>query len=208
MNIVIVDDDSLVRSALSTIIKAQNINILATGSNGNDAIKLYFDLNPDILLMDIRMDNKTGIEAAEEILAKDADAKILFLTTFEDDEYIVKAIKLGTKGYILKQNFENIVPALNAVYSSQSVFGETIINRIPELLSSVSFKDCKKYNLNDKDIQMIKLVADGLSNKEIANKLCFSEGTIRNYLSDIMERLNLKSRTALVAFYYNNLNSR
>lgn len=92
---------------------------------------------PDVMLMDIRMQGMTGLEAAEKILAKYPDAKILLLTTFSDDEYIVKAISLGAKGYILKQAFESIAPALRAVNNGQTVFGTQIMDRIPHLLSLI-----------------------------------------------------------------------
>ncbi len=206
MNIVIVDDDILVCNSLKTIVTSGNIDVMGIGHSYDDAISLYNKYKPDILLMDIRMGNdKTGLDAAQEILNNDANAKILFLTTFLDDEYILKAIRIGAKGYILKQDFENLIPALNAVYCNQSVFGSDITKKIPELVvksANVSHKEC---NLDKKDIEIITLIAKGLSNKEISEKLFLSEGTIRNYISLIMEKLALKSRTQLVIYYYNNI---
>ena len=110
MNIIIVDDDNLVSLSLKTILEAQkNIKVIAIGKNGNDAIELYKTYLPDILLMDIRMDVMNGLEATEKILENYPQAKILLLTTFSDDEYIIKAIQLGAKGYILKQAFETTI---------------------------------------------------------------------------------------------------
>ena len=136
MNIVIIDDDQLVALSLQTILESnENIHVAATGSNGEEAVKLYDELTPDVILMDIRMGNMNGLEASESIISAHPDARILLLTTFSDDEYIIKALSLGAKGYILKQNFESIAPAVIAVYNGQTVFGEEIVGKLPELLS-------------------------------------------------------------------------
>ena len=118
MNIIIVDDDSLVAGALKTILEINpDINITATGSDGQEACELYRRYQPDILLMDIRMKNMSGLEASALILKEFPDARILLLTTFSDDEYIIKALRLGAKGYLLKQDYASILPALRAVFS-------------------------------------------------------------------------------------------
>lgn len=205
MRVLVVDDDSLVAISLKTILEAdENIEVVALGHDGLEAISLYNEYKPDILLMDIRMKTMTGLEAAETILKENKEAKILFLTTFSDDEYIVKALNLGAKGYILKQDFESIVPALKAVMSGQSVFGSDIIDKLPVLMQSKEEFDYSKYDINEKEQQIIELVATGLSNKEIAEKICLSEGTIRNYISLILEKLYLRDRTQLAVFYYKN----
>lgn len=110
MKILIVDDDKLVCASLKTILEAEKeIEVVGTGNTGQQAVDLYLKLKPDVLLMDIRMDGMTGIEAAEIIMEKEKKARILFLTTFSDNDYIAKAFQIGAKGYILKQNFESIV---------------------------------------------------------------------------------------------------
>ena len=125
MNVVIIDDDQLVALSLQTILEAcDDIQVSATGGSGADAIRLYEEYQPDVLLMDIRMENINGLEASETIMASHPDARILLLTTFSDDEYIIKALSIGAKGYILKQNFESIAPAVKAVYNGQTVFGD------------------------------------------------------------------------------------
>ncbi|RKI38862.1 DNA-binding response regulator [bacterium D16-51] len=203
MNIIIVDDDFLVTAALKTILEAsKKVTVLATGTDGEDAVSLYWKHQPDILLTDIQMKKKSGLEATEEILSDFPDAKILLLTTFSDDEYIVKALKLGAKGYLLKQDYESILPALEAVGSGQSVFGTEIVSKIPELLQPSSSFDYSVYGINEKELGIIQFVADGYSNKEIASKLFLSEGTVRNYLSTILEKLELRDRTQLAVFYY------
>ncbi|MBQ8435336.1 MAG: response regulator transcription factor [Oscillospiraceae bacterium] len=204
MNIIVVDDDNLVAISLKTILEASGeVTVLDIGNSGEDAVRLYEIHKPDILLMDIRMGGMTGIEAGEIILKKYSDAKILYLTTFSDDEYIVKALQLGTKGYILKQNFECIVPALRTVMEGQTVFGDDVINRLPSLMQKQSGIDYEKYDINEKEKEIIELIAEGLSNKEIAAELFLSEGTVRNYLSSILEKLELRDRTQLAVVYYN-----
>lgn len=203
INIIIIDDDFLVTASLKTILEATGrVHVLATGNDGTDAISLYRQYQPDILLTDIQMKEKSGLEATEAIRKEFPDAKILLLTTFSDDEYIVHALKLGAKGYLLKQDYESILPALEAVASDQNVFGTEIISKIPELLQHTSGFDYSVYDINEKEFGIIQLIADGLSNKEIASKLCLSEGTVRNYLSTILEKLDLRDRTQLAVFYY------
>ncbi|MFP4697319.1 MAG: response regulator transcription factor [Eubacteriales bacterium] len=206
MKIVIVDDDILVSSSLKTIIEAnEGFEVLAIGNSGEDAIRLYKEYQPDILLMDIRMGEMSGLEAAGEILKTFTKAKILFLTTFVDDEYIITALKIGAKGYILKQDYNSIIPALNAVCSGQNVFGEEIINKLPSVISNQGNKEYKDYGVLDKEFEIITLISKGLSNKEIAKELYLSEGTVRNYISIILEKLQLRDRTQLAIFYFNNL---
>jgi len=203
MNIIIADDDFLVTTALKTILEASGqVTVLGTGTDGTDAVKLYRKYKPDILLTDIQMKTKSGLEATEEILKDFPDARILLLTTFSDDEYIVKALKLGAKGYLLKQDYESILPALRAVASGQTVFGTEIISKIPELIKNTDTFDYAVYGISEKEFSIIRLVADGYSNKEIASELFLSEGTVRNYLSTILEKLNLRDRTQLAVFYY------
>jgi DNA-binding NarL/FixJ family response regulator len=203
MKIVIVDDDKLVGISLKTIIEAEpGIEVTGVGLNGKEAVSLYNEKKPDILLMDIRMDVMTGLEAGEAILKTYPDARILFLTTFADDEYIIRALKMGAKGYVLKQNFESIVPSLKAVYSGQTVFGEDVIAKIPSLIQVEGKTDLSGWGVSEKESAIIELIAEGLSNKEIAGRLYLSEGTVRNSISVILEKLQLKGRTQLAIFYY------
>ena len=127
----------------------------------------------------------------------------MFLTTFSDDEYIIKALKLGAKGYLIKQNFESILPALHAVESGQSVFGSEIVTKLPELMQSGDKFDFAARGVSPRELDIISLVAKGLSNKEIAEALFLSEGTVRNYLSAVLDKLELRDRTQLAVFYFN-----
>lgn len=203
-NLIIVDDDNLVCQALNLIVNASdNINVIATGNNGHDAVNLYRTHKPDVILMDIRMGDFTGLDAADEILKNDKDAKILFLTTFADEEYIARALRLGAKGYLLKQNFDSIVPSIIAVMNGQRVFGDEIISKLPDIYST-SIPNFSNYGLTERETEVVTKIAEGLSNKEISDILFLSEGTIRNYISVILEKLNLRDRTQIAIFYYKN----
>ncbi|MFD2694906.1 response regulator [Sporolactobacillus shoreicorticis] len=206
MNVLIVDDDRLVSSSLKTILEADPmVHVSSVGNSGSEAVALYHKLCPDILLMDIRMDGMTGIDAAKILLEEDSKAKILFLTTFSDDDYIVEALRIGAKGYILKQNFESIVPALKAVFSGQVVFGDAIVSKFPSLMKPKEQPNFSRFKLSERELAIIEHVANGKSNREIAQKLFLSEGTVRNYISIILEKLALRDRTQLAIFYYKHL---
>jgi DNA-binding NarL/FixJ family response regulator len=205
MRVVIVDDDKLVCAALKTILEAEaDISVAGVGHNGKEALELYHSLKPDILLMDIRMEPMTGLEAGDAILKIEPKAKILFLTTFSDDEYVIKALRIGAKGYIIKQNFECLVPSLKAIYMGQSVFGDDIVSKIPAIINPSKKADFSAFGITEKELEIIGVVAEGLSNKEIAAKLHLSEGTVRNSLTIILEKMNLRDRTQLAVFYYKN----
>lgn len=197
MNIIIVDDDHLVVNSLKTIVESSGINVLGLGYSGAEAIDLFLKHKPDIILMDIRMKDMTGIEATREILKLDSSAKILLITTFQDDEYIREALSLGCKGYILKQNIDSIIPSINAVYSGNMVFDSKIVSSI----KAYREKDIEG-ELSDREMEILRLVANGLNNKEIASSLYLSEGTIRNYISTMLDKLGLRDRTQLAIYYY------
>ena len=178
------------------------IKVDAIGNDGSEAVTLYEQHVPDVLLMDIRMVTMSGIEAAEQILAKHKNAKILFLTTFSDDEYIVKALKIGAKGYLLKQDYDSILPALKAVFIGQSVFGSDVVTKLPDLMQKKKEFPYEKYQLTKKEYELLSMVAEGLSNKEIADAMFLGEGTVRNYLSNLLLKLDVRDRTQAAIFYY------
>lgn len=213
IKILLVDDDPLVRSSLKIIIEAdENLCIVGLGGDGDEAIRLYGELLPDVLLMDIRMTPRDGLDAGEQILARHPMARILYLTTFADDAYIIKALRMGARGYILKQDFESIVPSLRAISAGQSVFGDTIMARVPTLIGSkmntaLPADDSDRpirFDIRDKELELVRLVAEGLNNKEIAACVYLSEGTVRNQISVILEKLGLRDRTQLAIFYFKN----
>lgn len=204
MRIVIIDDDPLVAQALRTILQADpDVHVVAIGNDGDQALSLYQEYLPDILLMDIRMKHVTGLTAGENILQVFPAARIFFLTTFADDEYIIKALRMGAKGYLLKQDFSSIVPSLKTVLAGQSVFGKDIIARLPLFTAKkpVENVSLSKFGITPKEISVLSLIAEGCSNREISDQLFVSEGTVRNSISVLLEKLNLKSRTQLAIFY-------
>ncbi|WP_016896834.1 response regulator [Aerococcus viridans] len=214
MKILLVDDDLLVTSGIEIILKGKaadlgyDLDIVGIASHGEEAVDLYQQFHPDIVLMDIRMPVMTGIEAGKEILAKDPDARIIYLTTFLQDEYIIDALKYGAKGYLLKTDYESLIPAIEAVMKGQRVFGDEIVAKIPSYLEQD--KTVKKANplvaqLSEKERDLIYWVVQGLNNKEIAQEMHFSEGTIRNYLSEILDKLAIRDRTQLAIYYFKNI---
>lgn len=205
MKVLIVDDDKFVTLSLKTILESDDdIEVVAMGNSGKDAIFLYEKHQPDVLLIDIRMEEMNGLDAAKEIFTKHKDARILFLTTFSDDDYIIKALYLGAKGYLIKQDFECIIPSIKAVYSGQSVFGGEIVSKIPTLIQQTETSTASQKidpSLTTKELSIMEQVAKGLNNKEISEVLFLSEGTVRNYISTILEKLELRDRTQLAIYY-------
>ena len=203
MNIIVIDDDKLAAMSLKTILESTgSITVQAVGGSGAEAVGLYRQYQPDVMLMDIRMDGMSGIEAGRMILKENSAARILYLTTFSDDEYIIDAVSMGAKGYILKQDFAVIASALEAVMRGQTVFGDKIIGKLPDLMKPREAFDFETHGITEKERAIMEQVAAGLSNKEIAAKLYLGEGTVRNYISTLLDKLGLRDRTQLAVFYY------
>lgn len=201
IKVLIVDNDPMVTESLALIVEKSGHNVVGVGNNGQEGIDLYKTNKPDVVLMDIQMENKNGIDAVKEIMAFNSSAKILILTTFKDEEYIADALKSGAKGYILKQNVDSLIPSLEAVFAGNSVFDSEITVKINNN-GLGEFNDDK---LNDREILITGLIAEGLNNKEIADKLYLSEGTLRNYISEILNKLQLRNRTEIAIYYYKKL---
>lgn len=201
IKVLIVDNDPMVTESLALIVEKSGHNVVGVGNNGQEGIDLYKTNKPDVVLMDIQMENKNGIDVVKEIMAFNSSAKILILTTFKDEEYIADALKSGAKGYILKQNVDSLIPSLEAVFAGNSVFDSEITVKINNN-GLGEFNDDK---LNDREILITGLIAEGLNNKEIADKLYLSEGTLRNYISEILNKLQLRNRTEIAIYYYKKL---
>ncbi len=199
----IVDDDPLVQESLKIILeKDGDIEVVSLCGSGREAVSAFAEVKPDLVLSDIRMEDMDGLAATSEILKIDPQAKVILLTTFLDDEYINQALKVGAKGYILKQDCASLSDAVRAVYGGQTVFGGKIVERLPDLLNrSESFR-WEDYNITPKEQEIVELVAEGLSNKEIAQKMFLGEGTVRNMISSVLSKLDLRDRTQLACFYY------
>lgn len=206
MKVLIIDDDKIICLALKTIIETvPDIEVVSIGHSYEDAIKKYKQYLPDVCLFDIRIGEKTGIDAMKTLKKDNPESKIIFLTTFLDDEYIKDSINFGGSGYILKDEFENIIPAIKSVYAGQKVFGKTVVESISKISKKSRTKDDFPHlpkSLSNREIDILKLIANGLNNKEIASKLYLSEGTVRNYISSLLEKLELRDRTQLAIYYY------
>ena len=210
MKVAIADDDPIVCSSLSTILTATGTaDVLWTANDGQSALESFqaAGRRPDILLLDVQMPGMDGLEAAEHILAMDSTARVLFLTTFADKEYISRALALGAKGYVIKQDVASVVPALQAVMAGQTVLGaEAVANLSLGEQDEQTQKDTKDaaepvprrfQTLTDREREIVALVADGLDNQAIASRLYLSEGTVRNHISAILAKTNLANRTQL-----------
>ena len=207
MNVIVCDDDKLVCDSLSIILGAQpDIEIIGTGQDGNDAVRLYRELKPDIALLDIQMPARDGLSAAREILSLDPHARVVFLTTFADDEYIVGALKLGARGYLIKTDVATIGPALAQVMSGKRVLEGKAIDTVnfSGHTGKAERPDARPHafaQLTDREYEVIKLIAQGLDNKEIAATAYMGEGTVRNHISTILTKLELKNRTQIAIAY-------
>ena len=236
MRLVIIDDDPFVCGSLRTILDAQgDIEVVAVGHDGNEAQELYRLHMPDILLTDIQMPECNGLEAAAAILGQWPDARIVLLTTFSDDEYIISALRMGAKGYLIKQDVTTIAPALRLVMSGQSVLGNEVLGRMDHLMRDKASEaegsmepgsgdvvssslapgsgatDPKESEatgmgklaiLTKREYEITELVAEGLNNQQISATLFISEGTVRNLISAILQKLDLENRTQLAVLYY------
>lgn len=213
MKTAIADDDPIVCQSLATILTAtRTADVLWTANDGNVAVREYFrspSSRPDVLLIDVQMPGKDGLEAAREILAKDKAARILFLTTFADKSYITQAVALGARGYLIKQDVASVGPALQAVMAGQIVLGAEVLGKLSDnepgspAQADHAADRAAFTELSDRDRDIAALVAEGLDNRDIAARLFLSEGTVRNRISGILDRLGLTNRTQLAILWLN-----
>ncbi|KEI06950.1 response regulator transcription factor [Clostridium botulinum] len=205
MKIIVADDDGLIRDSLKLILELQDdIEVVATAENGEEVINFCTQYSPDIVLMDIRMPILDGVLATKEIKNQQKDIKIIILTTFKDDEYIAEAIKNGAEGYILKnQDSDSIIECLRTVYNGNGVFQRDILNSLMCMIRNKKTPS-NKVNLTEREFEILALIGEGLSNKEISKKVYLSEGTIRNYITNLLQKLQLRDRTQLAIYYLKN----
>jgi DNA-binding NarL/FixJ family response regulator len=202
MKLLIVDDDGLIRDSLKILFETKENWTARTAENGESALNLCCEEQPDIVLMDIRMPIFDGVEATRKIKAEFPDVKIIMLTTFTDDGYISSAINAGAEGYLLKSTpADGIIERIRAVEKGAMVFDKgvnlTAVNAAGKI---TSFPE-----LTERENEILSLVATGLSNNEIAAKLFLSQGTVRNSVSVILDKLELRDRTQLAVYYWKNL---
>lgn len=203
IKVVIADDDELIRDSLKLILELDDeIIVVGTCIDGDAAYDICTKESIDVILMDIRMSGCDGIAGTKKIKNAFPEVKVLVLTTFQDDEYISQALKNGASGYLLKNTpSASIREYIKLVYKGILLIHPEIAPRVTEMLKADTKKDLSKYNLTDREIEIIQLISEGYSNHEIVEKLFLSESTVKNYVSAILAKLNLRDRTQIAVFY-------
>lgn len=200
IKVLIADDDAIVREGLKMIISSQeDMEIVGEASEGGEAVRLCRDVRPDVALLDIRMPGTDGITAAETMLAEKLCAPLL-LTTFDEEDFVLRALKSGINGYILKNSpAERIINAVRTVSTGGTVFQEDILFYIREKIVSDGKNGGREIFtiLSPRETDIVRLIAEGLSNQEIAERLFISNGTVRNHISTILEKTGLEHRTQI-----------
>lgn len=199
IKVLICDDDSLIRESLKLLLPLKaDIEIVGVAEDGEEAINICTKENVDVALLDIRMPKVSGVKAVKKIVSK-SNTKCLILTTFDEEDYINEAIEYGAKGYILKNSTpEQIAQSITSVYNNTIVMNENVLNKFQGKSNQPQFN---KYEFTEREKDIIIAISEGLSNKEISKKLFISEGTIRNYITIILDKTNLEHRTAIAVNY-------
>ena len=205
IRLVLVDDHEVVRIGLCAVLNlTPGMKVVGQGGRMEDAKKLCYRLKPDLLLLDIRLPDGSGVDAARAILAKCPDTRVLFLTSFADDHTVLEAILSGAQGYILKDIASNaLIRAIRTVVSGQALIDPRLTKHTVEWLSTVYGESgqSKRSLLSPQEQRLLPLVAKGLTNKEIAHDLRLSEKTVKNYLANIYSKLNIGRRSQIAALY-------
>lgn len=206
IKVLVADDQELIRESLQIVINSKpGLTVTDVAANGQEVIKCVRRERPDVILMDVRMPKMDGVQCTKIIKENYPEIKIIILTTFDDDEFVFNALKYGASGYLLKGvSMDELVVAINTVYSGKAMINPDIATKVLRLFSQmaqsnfaiqVSGKEVEK--LTKTEWKIIAQVEKGASNKEIADLLKLSEGTVRNYLSSILNKLDLRDRTQL-----------
>ena len=215
IRVLLADDDEVIVRALSTVLSREpDIEVVGSALTGEEAVRKAAELVPDVALLDIQMPGIGGIVAAEQMLAARPDARIVFLTTFSDDEYIVSALRLGARGYLIKQDVLTIAPALRSVMAGRSVLEGEVLERA---LASGRERDGEGERaadvddaalvamfpqLTEREREVVRCIAEGLDNREVASRAYMGEGTVRNHITQILAKLGLKNRTQIAVAYW------
>ncbi len=201
IKVLIADDDIIVREGLKMIISSQeDMQISGEAENGNAALELARKARPDVALLDIRMPECDGITAAEIMLSEGLCAPLL-LTTFDEEDFILRALKSEICGYILKNSpAERIINAVRAVNSGGTVFQEDILRYVRDKIKPAKGGEIFS-ELTQRETEIVRLIAEGLSNQQIAERLFLSNGTVRNHISTILEKTGLEHRTQIAVMW-------
>lgn len=203
LKVMVVDDDALIRDSLSLILDMEeDFQVTGTAANGQEALELCRQIQPDLVLMDVRMPVMDGVLGTRRIREQFPQMKVVILTTFKDEEYITEALKHGASGYILKsQPAESIVETLRAVARGNMVLQADVASSLTELIREGKKVSREDFKLTDREMAVLEMIGDGHSNREIAEKLYLSEGTVRNYITVLLDKFSLRDRTQLAVFY-------
>lgn len=202
INLLICDDQSLFREALRTLLSAYpDLNVVGEASNGEEALRIALSQSPDIILMDLRMPVMDGVEATRRIVQMGKGIKVIVLTTFDDDETVFEGLRAGAVGYLLKDvSSDKLVEAIKAAYRGEYFLLPSITAKVVSEFSRISRPAPRNRDdflpdpLSPREIEILKLVATGASNREIAETLVISEGTVKNHLSSILSKLGVRDR--------------
>jgi DNA-binding NarL/FixJ family response regulator len=200
--VLIVDDQTLFRAGLARLLSEDSrVEVVGQAGNGQEAVAKAAELKPDVILMDLRMPDLDGIEATRRILAASPSIKVLILTTFETDNYVLEALRAGARGYVLKDSeTEAIVSSIAAVMSGEHVMAGAVADRVLEMITGT--RTPKEYydGLTARELEVLKLLANGMANKQIAFQLKISEKTVRNHVSNMYEKLKIYDRSQAVLY--------
>jgi len=202
VRVLVVDDQTLFRTGLTSLLSEDpRVDVVAQAVDGAVAIKQAAKLKPDVVLMDIKMPNVDGIEATRQIVEAVPGVKVLILTTFETDSQVIQALKAGASGYVLKDSSAAaIVSSIVAVMSGERVMASAVANRVLEMLTGTATPKEFYDGLTNREIEILKLLANGMANKQIAFRLKISEKTVRNHVSNMYEKLGIYDRSQAVLY--------
>jgi len=202
IRVLIADDQTLFRSGLARLLEADpRVQIVGQAVDGADVVKRVATLKPDVVLMDLKMPNLDGIEATRKIVSEHPDIKVLVLSTFDADSYVLQALRAGASGYVLKDSQPGaIVSSLLAVMGGERVMASAVANRVLDMLTGNATPKEFYDGLTAREIEILKLLAIGQANKQIAYRLKISEKTVRNHVSHMYEKLHIYDRSQAVLY--------
>ena len=200
IRILIVDDHPVVREGIGSMLKKEaDFKVVGEASNGLEAVEKARELAPDVVLMDLRMPEMDGVEAISRIKAEKPEVKFIILTTYSDDEYIFKGIAAGARAYLLKDApRDELFKAIRMVSRGESLIQPVIASRVLDKLAELSRKTPAGDTLSDREIEVLRLMAGGQSNKDIADHLSITQSTVKTHITSIFQKLNVTTRTEAV----------